>query len=65
MKRDIGIFREMDKLGRIVIPIEFRSTFKLENEVEILATDEGVLIRNPKYKVVLIDENDPNEKNIQ
>lgn len=65
MKRDIGIFREMDKLGRIVIPIEFRSTFKLENEVEILATDEGVLIRNPKYKVVLIDENYPNEKNIQ
>lgn len=65
MKRDIGIFREMDKLGRIVIPIEYRSAFKLENEVEILATDEGVLIRNPKYKVVLIDENDPNEKNIQ
>ena len=65
MKRDIGIFREMDKLGRIVIPIEYRSAFKLENEVEILATDEGVLIRNPKYKVVLIDENDPNEKNIK
>ena len=58
MKRDIGIFREMDKLGRIVIPIEFRSTFKLENEVEILATDEGVLIRNPKYKVVLIENSD-------
>ena len=58
MERDIGIFREMDKLGRIVIPIEFRSTFKLENEVEILATDEGVLIRNPKYKVVLIENND-------
>ena len=65
MKRDIGIFREMDKLGRIVIPIEYRSAFKLENEVEILATDEGVLIRNPKYKVVLIEESDPNEKNIQ
>jgi bifunctional DNA-binding transcriptional regulator/antitoxin component of YhaV-PrlF toxin-antitoxin module len=65
MKRDIGIFREMDKLGRIVIPIEYRSAFKLENEVEILATDEGVLIRNPKYKVVLIDENDPNGQDVK
>ena len=61
----IGIFKSFDKLGRIVIPIEYRSAFKLENEVEILATDEGVLIRNPKYKVVLIEESDTNEKNIQ
>lgn len=58
MKIDIGIFREMDKLGRIVIPIEYREAFKLENRVEILATDEGILIRNPKYKVVPIESNE-------
>ena len=30
----IGIRREIDKMGRICIPIEMRKLFKLENEVE-------------------------------
>lgn len=58
MKKDIGISREIDKLGRIVIPIEYRNTFKLKNTVEILATDEGILIRNPRYRIILADEDE-------
>lgn len=46
---DIGIFKEFDKLGRIVIPKELRDRFLLEGKVEIIATKEGVLIRNPDF----------------
>ena len=58
MKKYLGIKREIDKLGRIVLPIEYRNTFKLKNAVEILATDEGILIRNPKYRIILADEDE-------
>ena len=49
---DIGIFKEFDKLGRIVIPKELRDRFLLEDKVEIIATKEGVLIRNPDFIIV-------------
>lgn len=49
---DIGIFKEFDKLGRIVIPKESRDRFLLEDKVEIIATKEGVLIRNPDFIIV-------------
>lgn len=48
----IGIKRDLDDLGRLVIPKEFRTMYALENEVEIVATEEGVLIRNPEYILV-------------
>ncbi len=40
--------------GRFVIPIEFRKFYHFEDneEVEIIATPEGILIRNPNYKMV-------------
>lgn len=56
--RKIGIIREVDKLGRIVIPKELRTFYKLENEAEIIATDEEVLLRNPKYILVEKDLSD-------
>ena len=52
MKAEIGVKRELDKLGRVVIPKEFRTMYALEDEVEIVATEEGVLIRNPEYILV-------------
>ena len=52
----IGIRREIDKMGRICIPIEMRKLFKLENEVEIQITNEGVLIKNPEYILVKREE---------
>ena len=48
----VGIIKEIDKLGRIVIPKEFRERFGMEKEVEILVTEEGVLIRNSEYILV-------------
>ena len=46
----IGITKEIDKLGRIVIPKEFRERCKLGKTVEIIVTKEGVLLKNPEYK---------------
>ncbi len=45
----IGILKEFDKLVRIVIPKELRERYELNNKVEIVATKEGVLIKNPEY----------------
>ena len=47
----LGINRYIDSLGRLVIPKEVRDLYKLYDVVEIVPTDEGVLIRNPKYKI--------------
>ena len=52
----IGIKKEIDRVGRIVIPIEYRNMYHLFGEVEMVATSDGLLIRNPKYKIVCIDE---------
>ena len=48
----VGITREIDKLGRICIPVEMRRLFKLENDVEIQVTKKGILIKNPEYVLV-------------
>ena len=49
---NVGIIRELDDLGRVVIPKEWRDLFKFEGPLEMIATTEGVLIRHPKYKLV-------------
>lgn len=56
MKDDVGVLKEIDKLGRIVIPKEFRERFGLNEEVEIIATESGIVIRSPKYQLVRIDD---------
>ena len=48
----VGVIKEIDSLGRIVIPKEMRLLFDLNGEVEIVLTTEGLLIRNPRYKLV-------------
>jgi AbrB family looped-hinge helix DNA binding protein len=50
----VGIIKETDKLGRIVIPKEYRERFGLAQSVEIVATKDGILLRNPEYKLVRI-----------
>lgn len=47
----IGIIKEFDKLGRIVIPKELRERFFLDEKVEIVATKEGVLIKSTEYEL--------------
>lgn len=52
MNERIGIIKEVDNLGRLVIPKEMRETFKLDKSVELVITKDGILIRNPKYKLI-------------
>jgi AbrB family looped-hinge helix DNA binding protein len=50
----IGIIKEIDSLGRIVIPKEMRERFSLDGEVEVVMTEDGVLIKNPEYELTKI-----------
>ncbi len=51
MSEAIGVIKEIDNLGRILIPKELRERLLLEREVELVLTEEGLLIRNPEYKL--------------
>ncbi len=48
----IGIIKEIDKLGRIVVPKELRHRFGLTDKVEIVATKDGILLKNPEFELV-------------
>lgn len=50
--KQIGIIRNTDNVGRIVIPKELRYFFSIgQNEpVEIIATENGILVRKPEYE---------------
>ena len=58
IKGKIGVIREFDGLGRLVVPKEMRMLFNFKKEVEIVVTEDGVLLRNPAYKLVKIEESD-------
>ena len=49
---EVGLLKEIDKLGRIVIPKELHERYIMEGRVEIIATREGILIKNPEYVMV-------------
>ena len=55
MNKNVGVIKEIDKLGRLVIPKEFRERLKIGNTVEVVITEGGVLIRNPEYVLVKKD----------
>lgn len=46
--RKIGIIKKIDKLGRLVIPKSYRDRADLGEEVEVVLTQEGVLVRKRK-----------------
>ena len=48
----VGVIKEIDSLGRIVIPKDFRDRLMLDKKVEVILTDSGILIRNSEYKLV-------------
>ena len=52
MFQEIGITKEIDRLGRILIPKDIRERLALEDSVELILTSEGLLIRNPKYALI-------------
>ena len=52
IEMEIGIKKELDKLGRILIPKEIRRAlnFELCRELELIVTKDGLIIRNPNEK---------------
>ena len=56
---EIGIMKEFDKLGRIVIPKELRERYFSNRRVEIVATDKGILIKNPEYVLQRVNTKTP------
>ena len=52
------MIKDIDNLGRIVIPKEFRERLMLGKSVELVLTDEGVLIRNSKYRLIKKEKKD-------
>lgn len=52
----IGVRKEIDSLGRLVIPKEMRTLYDMKNEVELVVTENGVLVRNPEYRLVRVNE---------
>ena len=53
----VGIIKEIDKMGRIVIPKEIRDRCGLNGEIELVLTKDGLLIRPVDYALVKIKEN--------
>lgn len=56
MKEAIGVIKEIGSLGRIVIPKEMRDRLFLEKRVEVVLTEEGVLLRNPEYELIKVKD---------
>lgn len=56
---NIGIIRKVDSLGRVTLPKEMRRLFQLGKDdwVEMLATDEGILLRVPNVEVKRTETN--------
>jgi AbrB family looped-hinge helix DNA binding protein len=52
MNSKVGIIKEIDSVGRIVIPKEFRERLHLDKKVEVILIKEGVLIRNSEYELI-------------
>ena len=48
----IGIPKDLDSLGRLVIPKELRDLYGFEKTVELIPTPEGVLVISPEYVLV-------------
>ena len=62
-----GIERETDKLGRVVIPMEFRKQLGIEFESKVLIflSDGEIIIRPQKMRCVLCGEKIEKIKNLQ
>ena len=45
----IGIFKDFDRLGRIVVPKELRERFALGEMPKMVAAENRVLILDPEY----------------
>ena len=54
MKETVGVIKEIDRLGRIVIPKDMRDRLSFDKKVEVVLIPNGVLVRNPEYELTPI-----------
>ena len=54
----VGMEVTIDKLGRIVIPKGYREFYHInkEDKLSLICTPDGLLITNPKFKMVEINQ---------
>ena len=45
-------------MGRIVIPKEIRTRLGFGNKVELVVTEDGLLIKSDEYRLVKLEEED-------
>ena len=53
----IGMIRKVDNFGRVTIPKEYREFYHMNEQEQICLIDtaDGLLLVNPKYKVVEVN----------
>lgn len=61
----VGIIKEIDELGRLQIPKEIRKRLGFNQRVELVVTQEGLLIKSQEYHLVKLNKNgeETNENN--
>ena len=52
----VGITKEIDDLGRLHIPKEIRNRLGLGGTVQLVVTEDGLLIKSEEYKLTKIYE---------
>lgn len=52
----IGIVKELDRLGRVLIPKDLRERYGYGDKVELVATPQGILIKNPDYVLIKVEK---------
>ena len=52
----IGITKEIDRLGRLQIPKDIRDRLGLKKDVQLVVTQDGLLIKSEEYKLVPIND---------
>ena len=52
----IGIIKEIDDLGRLQIPKKIRKRLGLGKRVELIVTQDGLLIKSEEYRLIRINE---------
>jgi len=58
--KSTGIVRQIDELGRVVVPMELRKTFNItpKTPLEIFTQDDTIILRKWKKSCVICDSQD-------
>ena len=59
--KSIGIVKEIDDLGRLQIPKDIRTRLGLKKKIQLVITENGLLIKSEEYKLVPLDNDNSNQ----